>query len=58
MIADLAHAADSLTLARLGFALLLVGAVATDRLALAAWLRAAGTLAGRTVNAALAGHFR
>ena len=57
MIADLAHAADSLTLARLGFALLLVGAVATDRLALAAWLLAAAwvsdALDGRVARASM-----
>lgn len=57
VIADLAHAADSLTLARLGFALLLVGAVATDRLALAAWLLAAAwvsdALDGRVARASM-----
>lgn len=52
----LARTADSLTLARLGCALLLALAVATDRLPLAAWLLAAAwisdALDGRVARAA------
>jgi phosphatidylglycerophosphate synthase len=46
----IAHTADTLTLARLGFALMLVGAVATHRFALATWL-----LVGAWVSDALDG---